>query len=254
MKMPYNKIFKFPERCILNKRLTKAFFLKNFVLTAAEKKLLNSTIQSMEWLASIKTSNANISAVINDEYVYEEIQVMICTLPNNQLEIHGKKCIELFQKYIPYQLIVIVEDEHDFIINTCDKKVNQNDKNKRTIENTFSTSILSKLYKDELTASFFNLLAFQHIDKTNMQTTYKNYIQAVVQFQAASITGKYSKRTQKRTEEDMLNILAIEDIEKEISSFTKKIKKETQLNKKVELNMSIQKKRQKIEEIKNKLT
>ncbi len=254
MKFPYNKIFQLPERCILNKRLTKRFFLKNFVLSAAEKKLVNSTILSMEWMASIKTSNANINTVKSDDYVYEEIQVMICTLPDNQLEINGEKCIELFQKYIPYQLIVIVEDEHDFIINTCDKRVNLNDKNKRTIENTFSTSTLSKIYKNELTTSFFDALLFQHIDKTNMQTTYKNYIQAVVQFQAASITGKFNKRTQKRTEEDIVNILAIEDIEKEISSFTNQIKKETQLNKKVELNMYIQKKRQEIEEIKNKLS
>lgn len=254
MNFPYNEIFHLPERCILNKRLTKAFFLKNFVLSAAEKKLLNSTIQSMEWMASIKTSNANISAVKNEEYVYEEIQVMICSLPNNQLEINGKKCIELFQKYIPYQMIVIVEDENDFIINTCDKRVNQNDKSKRTIENYFTTSSLSKLYKNDLTTPFYEALMFQEIDKTNMQTTYKSYIQAVAQFQAASITGKYSRRTQKRTEEDMANILAIENIEKEISSFTSQIKKESQLNKRVELNMSIQKKRQEIEVIKNKLT
>ena len=38
MEMNYNNIFQFPDRCILNKRLTKVFFTKNFDLTSSEKK------------------------------------------------------------------------------------------------------------------------------------------------------------------------------------------------------------------------
>ena len=44
MSFNYNQILNIPERCLLNKRLTKAFFLKNFDLSGTEKKLLNSII------------------------------------------------------------------------------------------------------------------------------------------------------------------------------------------------------------------
>jgi hypothetical protein len=250
----YNDILQLPERCLLNRKLTKAFFLKNFDLSTAEKKLLNSTIQGMEWLANIKPSNANILAIKNEDYVYDEIQVMVCTITNNQLDNSSKKCIELFQKYIPYQMLVVVEDEVEFIINACDKRINQNDKSLRAIEGYFTTSTISKLYKNELATSFYNALEFQKLDKTNLETTYKGFIQAVVQYQAASLTGTFQKRTQTRTEEDMANLLAIEAVEKEIVSLIGQLKKESQLNSKVTLNVLIQKKREDIKNIKNKLS
>ena len=249
----YNDILQLPERCLLDRKLTKAFFLKNFKLSAAEKKLLNTGIQSMEWLASIKPSNANIQVLKNENYVYDELQVMVCTLPNNQMEASSKRCIELFQKYIPYQMLVIVEDEVSFIMNTCDKRVNQNDKSLRTIEGYFTTLPISKLYKNELSSSFYKALEFSKLDKTNLETTYKGFVKAVVQYQAASLTGSFHNRTQKRTEEDMAFLLAIEAVEKEIVSLKSQLKKESQLNSKVTLNVAIQKKREDIKKIKSKL-
>jgi hypothetical protein len=249
----YNNILNIPDRAIFNKKLTKAFFLKNFSLTAAEKKLLNNTIQSMQWLASLKASNVNIPIVKNDEYIYQEIQVFVCTLPNNQLEVNSIRCIELFQKHIPYQILVIIEDDNEFVINVCDKRINQNDKSKRTIERYFITDALSKLYKNDLSDAFYKALDFGNLDKTNLELLYKSYIQAVVQFQAASITGKYQKRTNARTQEDMEHLELIEKLERDITSLSSQIKKESQLNEKVQLNIKIKNNRDKILELKKLL-
>lgn len=249
----YNNILQLPERTLLTKKLTKAFFLNNFDLSAADKKVLNNVIQSMEWLACIKNETANIPIVKNNEYAYEEIQVMICAVQINELKDVAEKCINLFQKYIPYEVLLIVEDENDFIINACDKRINQKDADKRTIEKYFTTPVIPKIYKNEITASFFEALDFTQLDKTNMERTYKGYIQAIVQFQASSITGAFNKRTQVRTEEDMNNLQAIERLEKEIASLSNQAKKEDQLNSRVTLNIEIQKKRKLIEELKNKL-
>jgi hypothetical protein len=253
MSFSYNSIFNIPERSILDKKLTKAFFLKNFDLSVLEKKLLNNSIQSMDWLASIKPTIANIATVVNSNYAYEEIQIFVCTVADNQLNELADKCIILMQKYIPYQMIVIVEDETHFVINASDKRINLNDISKRTIESYSTTTALSKLYKNEITTSFFETLDFSKLDKTNMETTYKSYIQAIVQFQTASITGSFNKRSHSRTKEDMLLLASIETIEKEIVRLSNQIKKETQVNNRVSLNIEIQNQRKEIENIKNKL-
>ncbi len=207
----------------------------------------------MEWYASIKPTNANIPALINDEYAFEEIQIMICTLTIGQLENNAERCIQLFQKYIPYQIVMIVEDENDFIINTCDKRINQNDKSKRTIEKFFTTTLISKLYKNELITSFFNALNFEKLDKANMQTTYKSYIQAIIQYKAASITGVFQKRSNLRTEEDVIHLAEIENIEKDIISLKSQIKKERDFRVKMNLNIEIQTKKREIQKLKLKL-
>lgn len=250
----YNNIFNIPERCILDKKLTKAFFLKNFELTATEKKLLNNSILNMDWMASIKPTIANIPIVKNDTHAYEEIQLIVCTINDNKLNELADKCIVLLQKYIPYQMIVLVEDTTHFVINACDKRINLNDSSKRTIENYNTTTILTKLYKNEIINQFYAALDFSMLDKTNMETTYKSYIEAIVQFQTASITGSFNKRSHSRTEDDMMLLAHIETIEKEVKRLSNQIKKETQLNTRVSLNIEIQKQRNEIEKIKNKLS
>jgi hypothetical protein len=246
----YNNFLQIPDRLMLNKKLTKAFFLKNFDLSAAEKKLLNQKIVQMQWLARINSDTANIP-IVTGKRVYEEIQIMLCSV--TQLEEIERACIELFQKYIPYQILLFVEDDNEFVVNTCDKRVNLNDSSKRTIEGYFTTAKLSKLYKNEINSSFLNALKYDQLDKTNLETLYKSYNRAVVQHQTANLTGNYSLRTQSRTKVDMQLLLQIEEIEKEIVSLSSKIKKATQLNERVNLNVGIQKKRKDIDTIKDKL-
>ena len=86
MAFNYNNILHIPDRSLLEKRLTKAFFLKKFNLSAGEKKLVNAGIESMQWLACIKPSTANIPAHIEADYKYEEIQIMVCTVMDNKLK------------------------------------------------------------------------------------------------------------------------------------------------------------------------
>ena len=253
MAFSYNAIFNIPQRSLLERKLTKAFFLKHFDLSAGEKKILNA-IANMDWMASIKPSNANIPVIKNNEYIFEEIQVIICTLGGHNLNAFGEKCAVLLQKYIPYQILLIVEDEASFIVNACNKRINLSDTSKRIIEKHITTTAISKLYKNDLSALFFESLNFGKLDKTNLETTYKSYINAIVQFQTANVTGSYNQRSLKRTEQDMKSLMEIENLEKEIVRLSNQIKKETQLNNKVALNIDIQKQRTAIETIKSQLT
>lgn len=254
MSFNFNKILNIPERSLLNKKITKSFFLKNFELSSSEKKVLNNTIQSMDWISSIKPSNSNIPEYRDENYVFEEIQFMLCTLNENTLSLNSDKCISLFQKYIPYQIVLIVEDDHGFILNTCDKRINLNDKSKRTIERQISTPVISKLYKNEITSSFLDSLDFITQDKISLQRLYKGYINSIIQLQSAIVIGSFNKRTVSRTEEDLNLLESMNKIEKEVIRLTNQLKKETQMSSKVSLNMEIQKQRNEIEIIKNKLS
>lgn len=254
MSFNYNKLLNIPERSLLNKKITKSFFLKNFELSSSEKKVLNNIIQSMDWISSIKPSNSNIPEYRDEYYVFEEIQFMLCTLNENNLSDNADKCISLFQKYIPYQIVLIVEDDNGFILNTCDKRINLNDKTKRTIERQISTPVISKLYKNEITSDFFDSLDFVKQDKVSLQRLYKGYINSIIQLQSSIVIGSFSKRTNVRTEEDLKLLDSMNIIEKEVIRLTNQLKKETQMSSKVSLNMEIQKKRKEIEIIKNKLS
>ncbi|MCL5246847.1 DUF4391 domain-containing protein [Cellulophaga sp. 20_2_10] len=254
MSNQFNSIFKIPDRSLVAQRLTKAFFLRNFSLSTAEKKLLNNTIVAMEILGQVNLEKTNIPVVVTETDSYENILIITCSINNNQLEKYTDSCTQFIQKYIAHQVVLVIEDGDDFVINVAEKRINQVDNNKLVVDQQFNTSVISKLYKNEQTEAFFKALDFNTLDKTNLETTYKSYLQAVVQYQVANSTGSFNKRSQKRTEEDMANLLAIENIEVEITSLKSQLSKEKQLNNKVALNVAIQKKRQHIQRIKHQLT
>ncbi|VXB47286.1 Methyl-accepting chemotaxis protein [Flavobacterium sp. 9R] len=252
MSFNYNKILNIPERAIISKKISKAFFSRNFELSTADKKILNEIV-AMDWLASIKPSNTNIALFQNETHIFEEIQVMTCTLSGNLIKGTIDKVTNLFQKHIPYPIVLVIENADEFVVNVCDKKINQNDKSKRTIEAFINSPNVSKLYKSELVGAFFEGLDFAVLDKTNLETTYKSYTSAIVQFQTAMVTGNFNKRSTIRTEEDLKHLETIQKIEKEILTLSNQIKKESQLNTKVSLNIEIQKKKNEIEHLKTLL-
>lgn len=254
MSYRYNDIFQIPERSLVQQRLTKAFFLRLLGLTSAEKKLLNTHIEQMEIIAQLIPEKSNINAVVNDTDSFEQVLLIVCTVANNQLDSLAEKCIHVIQKYIAHQVVLIVEDSSHFKVHAAEKRINQVDKSKLTIARHFTTCKLSKLYKNEHGKSFFEALNFANLDKKNLELLYKSYIQAIVQFNAATITGTYKKRSNARTAQDMEHLEQIEQLEREIISFASQIKKESQLNEKVQLNIKIQEKRKEINALKKQLT
>ncbi|MEP2239284.1 MAG: DUF4391 domain-containing protein [Maribacter sp.] len=254
MSFRYNDIFNVPEHNLVQQRLTKAFFLRLPGLTSAEKKLLNTTIEQMEILAQLIPEKSNIPSVVTDKDSYEQVLLVICTVTDNQLDKEAEKCIQFIQKYISHQVMLVIEDTNEFIVNVTEKRINQKDTTKLTIERYLTTNPLSKLYKNDLCTAFYTALDFTNLDKTNLELLYKSYIQAIVQFNAASITGTYQKRSNARTAQDMQHLEQIEQLERDILSFASQIKKESQLNEKVQLNIKIQETRKVISKLKEVLS
>ena len=238
MELNFKDIFNLPSRCYLDKRLTKVFFTKNFDLNPSEKKVLNSEVLRMDWVGSIKPSNSNIPKFESEKYVFEEIQLMTCLV--NQIDKNWKTIIDLFQKYIPYQIILIIEDDTKWMMNLSDKRINQNDRSKRTIERYYSTSLIEKKENSQLIGGFFKTMSFDYLNKMDLKTVYQSFINSVVKLKSSQITGVFQDGNN-NTEEQLVIIQRIEEIEFEMISLKNQIKKESQLNNKVPLNIEIQK-------------
>ncbi|MCL4281299.1 MAG: DUF4391 domain-containing protein [Flavobacteriales bacterium] len=234
-------ILQLPERCLIQKRLTKAFFLKHFSLTAAEKKLLNEGIDQMDWLASIRA--AQVPAFTSDTYSYEEVQVFAVQLRLERVERTGTKVADLVQKYVPYPVLLFVYDRENYLVNASTKRINQNDASKRTLEASVNTPVLSLLYADAVAQAFHQALRFAQLDKTDLRTLYGGYMQAVVQCRAAAQTGVFRDRPAVRSAEDLATLQRIDALEAEIKVLRAKATKDLPLREQVAVNTDIQQRR-----------
>jgi hypothetical protein len=89
------------------------------------------------------------------------------------------------------------------------------------------------------------------VTSTNLKVLYDGYVQCFVGLTTAPIIGTFETRPTERTKEDIERLERIKTLENEITTLTNVAQKETQLNKKIELNTQVQQKRKQIESLKN---
>jgi hypothetical protein len=232
--------------------LPKTFFKRNFDLTLSEKRVLDdaAVITAIDWMATISPTNANINRFEGGQYLYEEVQVICAQTGTIDFEKNLPKIAELVQKHIPYPIALCIYADSNFILNACNKRINQNDSSRRTIEDRFFSEVIDINNLKETQVSFLDNLAFGKLDKTNLKTLYDGYSQAIIALQAAAYSGIYMPRTKERTDADLQNMQILQN---EIVTLQGLAKKETQLNQQVAINLHVQEKRREIERLKSGL-
>jgi hypothetical protein len=248
-------ILDLPESCLVNMKITKAFFKRNFELTKAERTLLDdfSVVVNIDWIATVNPDNSNVPAFNSNTSTFEEIQIISIKTNQEGLELNNTRIIDLIQKYIPYHVFLITYSDTLTVWNTCLKRINENDNTKRVIEKCLTTEIIDINNLTENQKAFFNGVSFSQIDKTNLNTLYQSYIQQVVALNASILRGEFITRPVERTKQDVIYIEQIANLEKDIVTLTNLAKRETQLSKQVVFNTQIQHKRKKIENLKQLL-
>lgn len=248
-------IFKIPERCLVKKKLTKAFFKRNFDLTLSEKGLLDdfSIVVGMDWIASISPFNSNIPSVYIENRTYEEIQVIALQTTVESFDRYKTRLIDLVQKYIPYHVVMIVYDSERFVINVSEKVVNANDANKRVLEGKYTTESISLGNLRLNHTTFIESLELAQLNKANLATLFQSYVQNIVALQASDIKGDFTTQDISKTEQDVQDLAQIAQLKKEIEKLMKRAQKEPQLNNRVKINQQIQFKRNQIYTFENSI-
>lgn len=245
-------ILQLPEKSSVNKKITKAFFKRNFELTKNERNLLDdfSVVVSIDWLASISPNNSNIPAFVTPDVTFEEIQVIAVQTNSNNYDRDKSRLFDFMQKFIPYHILLIVYSNKVMSWNACLKRINENDNTKRVIEKIFFTEDIPNKNQTKNQKAFYSELSFKELDKTNLKTLYDGYIQQIVALNAAKVRGEFAPRPVERTLQDVVCLEKIAQLEKEIITLTNLATRETQMSLRVEYNLKVQRKRKQIEDFK----
>jgi len=165
------RILQLPEKCLVNKKITKAFFKRNFDMTRTERNLLDdaNSVISIDWIASISQSNANVSAWQDAESTFEEIEVIAVTTNTDNLNKQATPIIDLIQKYIPYHLLLVVTDGAKTVWNVTYKRINQNDNNKRTVDKKFTSELIDLNGDNAIHKAFIESLNFSKLVSTDLK-------------------------------------------------------------------------------------
>ncbi|WOT05020.1 DUF4391 domain-containing protein [Shewanella youngdeokensis] len=200
------------------------------------------------------------------------------------------KVAKLLHTLIPYPVILLLELGEELAISLADKRINQADKSKLVIEHIYNSDWLSSTGLTENENNFLNDFSLKNISSLNYFELYQGFISMLIGLETSKISGRYlfknnsgnnlsteqndseaesqeellqydtfskpkvSASFSEKTNEDKTALLKeLESLEADLSSIRNKIKKETQMNTKMRLNVEARKIKQAITAIKTQL-
>lgn len=230
-----------PEGARVDQRIPKKLLLENGAPTASDKRLINDSIDQMQWVAALKPNTIGLAEYKNDQREYLEIAVLAVSLKDT-VKISGLTRIsELIHRAIPYPTLLLLAYQGETVISLAHKRWSQADSSKVVLDDVPTSVALSNDLdaKELITQDFLQSLSLSqpHI---SLLALYDSWIASVEALQAARLTGAYhSKSTPEQISDRRRALSDCERLEAEADRIKALAAKEKQIARQVELNASL---------------
>ena len=262
-----------PEAAFLGTRITKKMLndsasLNGIALSAQEKKLISDVIQSIEWRYTLKPDTVNIAACVTDQLDYAEVALLHVrlkpqpTASDNQQHTSFTKLATLLHKLIPYPLLVVAEQGEALALSLADKRINQADKTKCVVEHVYHTPWFTPHHLSAEQQVFLLDFSLKNAANLNYYALYQDLIAMLIALQTSTVSGRYLAKNQalqqlqaiaysehsaqavlggsvaeQSNSEKVALLKQLASLEAQLTAIRNKLKKETQMNIKMQLNV-----------------
>ncbi|WP_249856488.1 DUF4391 domain-containing protein [Bacillus safensis] len=196
-------------------------------LTSAQKKIISEHVVSrgIHILAKIQTNNTNIEVYENEIERYDSIVFLAINVKGIK---KSAQIYKVFMGIMPNPLVVLFFDEMrtKWIFSTHEKKK----------DGFLASKVLYEIQEVVTLQKVEEQLCFDNFNKTNLKTFYESWLEQLLQIE---IQARYNIYTSVSLQNNVLENLVIMD--SQIDDYVKQAKKETQLNKRVELQQAANK-------------
>lgn len=222
----YNKL-NIPDECRINRTVFKKMFYDNAVISKGDKDLFIDSIDKITWIYCLNQDNMNIPAYVTEEREYLEIEIIEVTLSENK---GIKRIAEIIMRAIPYPMLLIFSFEDKYQLWAAHQRFSLADNSKVTLEEPIFTE-----WQEE-NSILWDRLNISKLRYTNFYDMYSDLIDAIAVFNASKLTDKEING------EDARKLLRSNaEIDSQIAALRAELKKATEFNRKMEINMKIKK-------------
>ena len=214
-------MFSFPDSTEFNKRIPKQKFYENIEVSSSLRRVFVEQIKIVYWRNKLAVSTLNIAS---GESV-TEIEVFEVRLTEPQLE---ETVLRQIDKEIPYHILFVI---------TCEGKVQAWIGYKEAAVSGSNAFKVNRYYHTEWMSE--SELRFS-IDGLNMDAVYENLVRQIAGEILQTNSNESLKDSVERDEERRR-------LEKQIAALENKIRKEKQLNRRMEMNTELKRLKEELE-------
>ncbi len=240
-----------PPDARVDQRVPKKLLLDQGVPTAADKRQIQDGIEDMHWIAALKPTNIGVPDYRDDVREYLEIAVLTVTF---RPAAKPARLIELIHRAIPYPVMLLSGQNEKVCLSLAHKRWSQGEAGKVVIDDLYRTAAIDPHALAEPETHFLSSLALSTLPAADLFALYQAWIDRLAGLEVASITGSFTLPTSAEHSAILRDGLANQArLQYELTTLRNQAAKEKQLNRRVELNITIKRLEAELAELKTTL-
>lgn len=226
-----------PTEAQVLRRITKKLLTEEIAKTPADRRRIQEGIEQVRWIAALKPDTIGVSPYSDDLRAYAEIAVL--HVVRRPAPGHAR-VTELLHRAIPYPVFLIGDGPSGVDLSLVHKRWSQSDAGMSVLDGTLVRGELSTDDEPELVEELLNAVAIHRQPSRNLFALYQGWQDVLTAWSAARLTGSFRLPDSPALAAAWREHLqATADLETRIRKLRSEAARETQLSKRVELNLEI---------------
>ena len=224
-----------PASSRVDQRVPKKLLLEHGAPTAADKRFINEGVEELLWLAALKPTTIGVPEYRDDVREYLEIAVLRLTL---RAGAKGPRLTELIHRAIPYPVFLIQSRPGGLALSLAHLRWSQGQSGQTVLDGPLITATVDA--ETLATDAFLAALNVTSQPRQHLHSLYQGWMERFEAHAAARLTGSFTPALDAAAAERRRAALAEhERLTREVTNIRARAGKETQLNRRVELNLQL---------------
>ena len=225
-----------PQAALVDRRIPKRLLLEHGAPTAADKRLLNSGVEQLHWVATLKPTTVGVAAYRDEAREYLEVSVLRVVLAEGA---KTSRLLELVHRAIPYPVFAISKSAARVEISLAHKRWSQGEIGKVVLDGAVVAVDCpgeGAPHHDHFVAA----LPLASQPHSSLLSVYQGWVGVLLALHAARRTGHFSLRgSSAEVAARQVALTECNRLETEVARLRAAAAKEKQIPRQVELNLDL---------------
>jgi hypothetical protein len=227
-----------PRETRVDRRVPKKLLVEQGAPTTADKRAIQDGIDDLQWLAALKPTTIAVPVFCDDVREYLEIAVVAVDFRSGA---KSARLTELVHRAIPYPVLLITSDTDGVAVSVAHKRHAQNEADKVVIERVVEVKGIQPEKLSEAEVAFLKSLLIADQPRQDLFALYEGWLARIEALTAARLSGAYVVSDEANSIARRRAALeAYSRLTREMAGLSAKAARERQMNRRVSLNLEIQ--------------
>lgn len=226
-----------PAAALVEKRVPKTLLQEHGAVTAADKRQINEGIEQLLWVAALKPTTIGVAAYRDGQREVVELAVLHLSLREGA---KASRLIALVHRAVPYPVLLVAEGGTGVSFSMACKRWSQAEAGQTVLEGEVEEVVWEGERDREHWPAFSEALALGRQPRGHLWELYLGWLETLRALRAARISGSFS--LPETAERAALRREALREwvgLERERVRLRAAAAKETQLARRVEINLAL---------------